>query len=228
MTVQISFKRNDCVFHTGPRFGHLCRGRRIHMSGRSNLGIFNNLGASSIFGLSISRYCASYLSCASWQSGFNIHNLCCRHLWCWWSLFSEYCIRSRIIFHNVASEYNSTFVFLVLCLQFGILQMTCVHQWGKMNFCARRPCFIDHLFFYFWLSSGPTTKFSPFFTHSLSTAAFAAGIFIAWGIRMNLCTKLYCCSEVSPFLQYGLHDISVEILPYAFLWIHWLPRYMQI
>ena len=30
-------------------FGHLCRGRRIHMSGHSDLGIFNNFGASSIF-----------------------------------------------------------------------------------------------------------------------------------------------------------------------------------
>ena len=34
--------------------------------------------------------------------------------------------------------------FLVRCLQFGILQMTDVHQRGKMNFCALRPCFIDH------------------------------------------------------------------------------------
>ena len=30
-------------------FGHLCRGRRIQMSGHSDLGIFNNLWASSIF-----------------------------------------------------------------------------------------------------------------------------------------------------------------------------------
>ena len=29
--------------------GHLCRGRRIHMSGHSDFGIFNNLRASSIF-----------------------------------------------------------------------------------------------------------------------------------------------------------------------------------
>ena len=28
------------------------------------------------------------------------------------------------------------------------------------------------------------------FSHSLSTAAFASGIFIAWGIGINLCTKL--------------------------------------
>ena len=44
--VQIPFKRNDWVFHD---FGHLCRGRRIQMSGHSDLGIFNDLGASSIF-----------------------------------------------------------------------------------------------------------------------------------------------------------------------------------
>ena len=29
--------------------GHLCRGRRIQMSGHSDFGIFNNFGASSIF-----------------------------------------------------------------------------------------------------------------------------------------------------------------------------------
>ena len=79
------------------------------------------------FKLGISGYCVSCLSCARRQSGDDIHDLCCCHLWCWWPLFSEYCIRSRIIFHNVTSEYNSTFVFLVLCLQFSIFQMTDVH-----------------------------------------------------------------------------------------------------
>ena len=87
--------------------------------------------------------------------------LCCCHLRCWWSLFSEYCIRSRIIFNNIASEYNSTFVFLVLCFQFGILQMTDVHQWGKMNFCALRPCFHRSPLFDFWLSSGPMPESFP-------------------------------------------------------------------
>ena len=32
----------------------------------------------------------------------------------------------------------------------------------------------------------------------------------------------------SPFLQYVPHDDSVEILPYAVLWVHWLPRYTQV
>ena len=39
------------------------------------------------------------------------------------------------------------------------------------------------------------------FPNSLSTAPFAAGIFRAWewGKRINLWTKLQCCSELSPF-----------------------------
>ena len=79
------------------------------------------------------------MSCATRQSGNDIHDFCCCHLWCWWSLFGEYCIRPRIVFYNITSEYNSTFVFLVLCLQSGILQMTDVHQWGKMNFSQWHP-----------------------------------------------------------------------------------------
>ena len=79
------------------------------------------------------------------------------------SLFGEYCVRPRIVFHNIASEYNSTFVFLVLCLQFGILQMTDVHQWGKMNFCALRPCFIGHLWFTSEFCQVPRRNFLQFF-----------------------------------------------------------------
>ena len=37
------------------------------------------------------------------------------------------------------------------------------------------------------------------FSHSLSTAVFAAGIFMAWGIGINLWTKLSWCSELFPF-----------------------------
>ena len=38
------------------------------------------VGASSIFYLGISRYCVSCLSCASWQSGYDIHDSCRSHL----------------------------------------------------------------------------------------------------------------------------------------------------
>ena len=71
---------------------------------------------------SISRYCVSCLSCAPWLSGNDIHDFCCRHLRCWWSLFCKYCIRSRIVFCNITAEHNSTFVFLVFCLQFSIFR----------------------------------------------------------------------------------------------------------
>ena len=138
------------------------------------------------------------MSCATWQSGDDIHDLSCCYLWCWWPLFSEYCIRPRIVFHIITSEYNSTFVFLVLRLQFGNLKMTDVHQWGEMNFCALRPCFIDHLWFVSDFCYVPRRNLFSNFSHSLSTAAFAAGIFIASGTGINLCTKLLCCSELSP------------------------------
>ena len=158
MTVQISLKRNDWIVHTGPWF-------RPFVSNVSTFRFWNFQQFWSIFHFyqGTSRNCISCLSCAPWQSGYDTHDFCCCHLWCWWSLFSEYRIRPRIIFYNITSENNSTFVFLVLCLQFSIFQMTDVHQWGKMNFCAIRPCFIDHLFFYIWLSSDSTPIFSPMF-----------------------------------------------------------------
>ena len=132
------------------------------MSGHSDFGIINNFGASSIFYLGINRYCIRCLSCAPWQSGYDIHDFSCYHLRCWWSLFGEYCVRPRIVFYNIMSEYNSTFVFLVLCLQFSIFQMTYVHQWGKMNFCALRLCVIDHLFLTFDFRQVPL-RFFPIF-----------------------------------------------------------------
>ena len=129
-------------------FGHLCRGRRIQMSGHSRYLEFSIIFWSIFhFDLGIRRYCVCCFSIATRQSGDDIHDSCCRHLWCWWPLFSEYCIRSRIIFYNVASENISTLEFLVSCLHFVIFQMTYVHQWCKMNFCALRPCFIDQLWF---------------------------------------------------------------------------------
>ena len=193
-------------------FGHLLRGRRIQMSGHSDLGIFNNCGGSSIFTLRKSRYCVSCLSCASGQSGYDIHELCGRHLWCWCSLFCKYCIRSRIIFHIVTSEYNSSSIFLVLCLQFGILQMTDVHQWGKMNFCALRPCFIDYLLFTSDVRQVPRPnlfQFLPFFIHCCLCCGNLHGL----RHRNKLVYQIIMLQWiVSLFLRYGPHDIAAEFL----------------
>ena len=52
----------------------------------------------------------------------------------------------------------------------------------------------------FWLSPDSTPKFSQVFLFFWSTAAFAAGIFIAWGTGINLCTKVQWCREfITPF-----------------------------
>ena len=60
-------------------FGHLCRGRRIQISGHSDFGIFSNVGASSIFVLGVNWYCVCCLSCASWWPCHDIHFFCSRH-----------------------------------------------------------------------------------------------------------------------------------------------------
>ena len=67
-----------------------------------------------------------------------------------------------------------------------------------MNCSAGRPCFIDHLFLTFVFCQVPRRNFLQL-THSLSTDAFAAGIFKAWCLGTNLWTKLWCCSELFPF-----------------------------
>ena len=57
----------------------ICRGRRIQMSGHSDLGFFYNLGSSSIF----TGFLADTASAACpAQPGDDIHDFCCRHLRC--------------------------------------------------------------------------------------------------------------------------------------------------
>ena len=179
--------------------GILCRGRRIQMSGHSVFVFSTILEHLPFFIWMQSRCCINCLSCAPWQSGCDIHDFCCCHVWCWWSLFREHCIRARIVFYKSTSEYNSTFVFLVLCLQFGILQMTDVHQWGKMNSCPssllhRSP--LIHL----WFLSGPTSEsfqISPITCPLL--LLLREFLCMAWDTGINLRTKLWCSNELSPF-----------------------------
>ena len=48
------------------------------------------------------------------KSGYDIHDFSCCHLRCCRSLFSEYCIKAKVVFYNITAEHNSTFIFLVL------------------------------------------------------------------------------------------------------------------
>ena len=125
-------------------------------------------------------------------------------------------MRSRIIFHNVASEYNSTFVFLMLCLQFGILRMTEVHQWSEVYFSTLIPCFSDHLIFVSDFCQLPCRYFLEFFSFFLHCC------FWIWYFHClrngNRWMSAPICSDSmnsSLFLQCDLQDSCEEILPCA-------------
>ena len=60
--------------------GHLCRGRRIQMSGHSDFGTFNKFGASLIFTWVLAGIASAACPAHPWQSGYDIHDSCCCHL----------------------------------------------------------------------------------------------------------------------------------------------------
>ena len=99
--------------------------------------------------------------------------------------------------------------------------MTNVHQRCEMYFHIFVPCFFDHFARFH-------AEIFSCFLHSLSTASFAAGIFIAWGIGINLCTNCICAVICHLSLQYGPREFLAQCLPYAVSWIHLLPVYMLI
>ena len=166
-------------------FGHVCRGRRIQMSGHSDLGIFSNFGASSIF-----TWCKQIL-----RKLLVLSNLAVC-LWYPWPLLL-------------------TFVMLMILVQWILLQHP-ESSFTISPRSTTRPmyfwCFVSNSAFIKWHMSIHDAKwtFAPDvlassitsfllltfvrfhaeifsnFSHSLSTAAFAAGIFIAWGIGINL------------------------------------------
>ena len=103
----------------------------------------------------------------------------------------RYCIVSRVVFYNVTTEHDSACVLLKFWFQLCILEVTYVH-W---SLCASRiTTFL--LLTFSKLHAGIVSSFS----HSLSTAAFASGIFILCGIGINLCTRVQCDIEVNPLL----------------------------
>ena len=168
--------------------GRMCRGRRIQIFGQSDFGIFPQNRCIFHFDLGISGYCISCLSCAARQSGDDIHDICCCLLRCWWSLFSEYCVRPWIIFQNITSEYDAAFVLLILRLQLRILEMTEINQRRKMNFFA--SSITSFLFLTLSAAMLVFPKFFPFF-HCF----FCIQYFNAWGIGRNLCLNFWWLSE---------------------------------
>ena len=64
-----------------------------------------------------------------------------------------------------------------------------------MNSCALRPCFIDHLFFASDFRQVPRRNFLKFFPSFIHCCFCFVNL---QGLRINLCTKLSCCSKLSP------------------------------
>ena len=89
-------------------FGHLCRGRRIHTSGHSDLGILSNLGASSIFTWVWRDTVAA--ACPAQSSSLTTTSItfCSCHFRSRRSLFCKYCISTWVVFRNVSSEHDSS------------------------------------------------------------------------------------------------------------------------
>ena len=75
---------------------------------------------------------------------------------------------------------------------------TNVHECGKVDVLALFLCIQNDLLFVLILSNCQDGSISSFF-HSLSSAVFASGIFIAWSIGINVCTKLHCNTEFWSF-----------------------------
>ena len=143
------------------------------------------------FNLGISWYCVCCLSIATWQSGDDIHDVGGGHLWCWWSLFSKYCLWSC---WNLGS--NSEF----LRWQMSINDTR----------CTVLPSFLVSSITSFFVSDLrqlPCRYFPEFFQISVHYWYFHC-----FKQRINLRT----ITSWPPFLQCDLHDLYVGFLPNAF------------
>ena len=93
------------------------------------------------------------------------------------------------------------------------------HLWGEMNFCAICPCFIDHLFLTsdFRQIQHRNSPIFPFLVHCCCCCGNFHGL-----RHRNKISEPNCNAVVSSLLslQFGLHDESAMILPFAVSYIH--------
>ena len=169
--------------------GHMCRGRRIQMSGQSDLGIFNNFGASSIFTL----VQAGTASAAGPAHPGSLDMISMTFAAVIWDADDPCSV-------NTASDPESYFTMsprsTTRPLYFWCFaSSSALFKW-QMSISEAKWTVAP-----FVLASSITSfllltfvrfhaEFFSNFSHSLSVAAFAAVIFIAWDIGINLWTKL--------------------------------------
>ena len=156
--------------------GHLCFGRRIQVSGHSDFGIFNNDGASSILTwVSADTASAGSLDKRPWllRPSFVMQmNLVLWILRKSLNHLSQCHLGARVffcIFGTVAPTPNS---WDDRCPVMTHGARSCPLSLLQRSF-RQLPC-----------------RYFLEFSHPFSTASFASDMFIAWGIGVNLCTKL--------------------------------------
>ena len=106
-------------------------------------------------------------------------------------------IRTWIIFYNITTECNSTFIFLALFLQLAFCSWRMSINDANWTvapdvLASSNTCFLLWTFIRFHAEI-----FSSF--QILCPVLPLTGIFMACGKRINLWTKLQCCNELSPF-----------------------------
>ena len=189
MTVQISFKRNDWVFHTGP----------CQMSGHSDLGILKiileHLPFSPGKANTASAACPAHPGSLEMISMTFAAVICDADDPC----SVEYCIRSRIIFHNIASEYNSTPAFSVPCLQFSIFQMTCPSVRRNELFAPFVLASSITSFLLLTFVKFPRRNFLLCFPIPYPLLLLLREFSWAWGIGINLWTKFVMLQWIVSF-----------------------------
>ena len=149
-------------------FGHLCRDRRIQMSGHSDFGIFNNLWASSIFTW-VQAGTAS-AACPSKPDNLEMISMI---------LAAVICDAEDPCSVNTAKDPELSFTisprrttrplyFWCFASNSAFFRWQMSINDAKWTFAALRPCFIDHLFLTFDFCQVPRRnflQFFPFFVH---------------------------------------------------------------
>ena len=163
-------------------FGHLWRGRRIHVSGHSDLGFLSSLWASSNF----TWVKADTASAANPSQPGNLAITSMIFAAVIWDA-SEPCSSETV------KAPESSFTMSPRSTTLPLYFRNCGSKWhmplraAKVDFLLVSSCFQNNLLFALDLTKLHARIVSNF-VHSLSTAAFASGFFIACGI--GICARL--------------------------------------
>ena len=153
------------------------------------------------------------LSCATRQSGNDIHDFCCCHLWCRRTLFCNKKKKLHLSQCHLGAQLNlCTFVILV----------PTPHSWDdrwpsmKQSVPSSLLHFIDHHFLVSDFCELPGRIFCWVFPILYPLLFLPRVFFITLGIKINFCTSLSWFRQWIPFPAMW-SSFSVEFLPNATL-----------